>query len=137
DASGLGEEDADPGLSGYDVDPRWNEYDHLGIATAFDPNVLTKNSKEFQASLNEAINKWRTGEGDFTEPYALFRERVLAGFEEAVKIASERGRRVLVFTSGGPIALIVSQLITGDDSAFQPINDVVVNSSVTTLLVGA
>ncbi len=137
DASGLGEEDADPSLSGYDVDPRWNEYDHLAVATAFDPAALTKNSKEFQASLNEAINAWRSGSGDFSEPYAAFRDRVMAGFEDAVKIAAERGRRVLVFTSGGPIALVVSHLITGDDSAFQQLNDVVVNSSVTTLMVGA
>lgn len=136
DASGLGEEDADPGLSGYEIDPRWNEYDHLAVATAFDPNALTKNSKEFQAALNEAIDVWRRGEGEFTEPYKLFRERVLAGFEEAVELASGKGRRVLVFTSGGPIAMVASQLITGDDSAFQKLNDVVVNSSVTTLMVG-
>ncbi|WP_313407540.1 histidine phosphatase family protein [Aeromicrobium sp.] len=137
DASGLGEEDADPGLPGYEVDPRWNEYDHLGIATAFDPSAMTKNSKEFQAALNAAIDAWRRGEGEFHEPYKLFRERVLAGFEEAVELASGKGRRVLVFTSGGPIAMVASQLITGDDSAFQRLNDVVVNSSVTTLMVGA
>lgn len=137
DASGLGEEDADPGLHGYDVDARWNEYDHLAVATAFDPAALTKNSKEFQAALNEAIDHWRRGEGDFAEPYALFRERVMAGFAEAVQLASQRGRRVLVFTSGGPIAMVASHLIAGDDSAFQKLNDVVVNSSVTTLMVGA
>ncbi|GAA3539417.1 fructose 2,6-bisphosphatase [Aeromicrobium flavum] len=137
DASGLGEEDADPGLSGYDVDARWNEYDHLAVATAFDPGALQKNSKEFQAALNEAISVWRKGEGDFAEPYAVFRDRVMAGFAEAVELASQRGRRVLVFTSGGPIAMVVSHLITGDDSAFQKLNDVVVNSSVTTLMVGA
>ena len=137
DASGLGEEDADPGLSGYDVDARWNEYDHLAVATAFDPGALQKSSKEFQAALNEAIEVWRRGEGDFAEPYAVFRDRVMAGFAEAVELASQRGRRVLVFTSGGPIAMVVSHLITGDDSAFQKLNDVVVNSSVTTLMVGA
>ena len=36
DASGLGQEDADPGLSGYDIDEGWNEYDHIGIANAHD-----------------------------------------------------------------------------------------------------
>lgn len=136
DASGLGEEDADPSLPGYDVDPRWNEYDHLGIATAFDPTAMTKSSKEFQAALNEAIKAWRAGQGNFSEPYAAFRERVMAGFESAVQIARQKGRRVLVFTSGGPIAMITSQLITGSDEAFQKINDVIVNSSVTTVMVG-
>ena len=137
DASGLGEEDADPGLSGYDVDARWNEYDHLAIANAHDPAAMTLDAKAFQASLNEALDAWRAGEGEFAEPYAAFRDRVMAGFADAVGIAAQKGRRVLVFTSGGPIAMVVSHLITGDDSAFQRLNDVVVNSSVTTVMVGA
>jgi len=137
DASGLGEEDADPGLPGYDVDARWNEYDHIAIANAHDPAAMTRDAKAFQASLNEALDAWRAGEGEFHEPYTAFRERVMAGFAAAAEIAAQKGRRVLVFTSGGPIAMVVSHLITGDDSAFQRLNDVVVNSSVTTVMVGA
>lgn len=137
DASGLGEADADPGLAGYDVDERWNEYDHLAIASAHDPAALSLDAKAFQASLNEALAAWRAGSGEFREPYTVFRDRVMAGFAGAAELAAGRGRRVLVFTSGGPIAMVASHLITGDDSAFQRLNDVVVNASVTTLLIGA
>jgi len=137
DASGLGEEDADPGLSGYDIDVGWNEYDHLAIANAHDPAAMTRDAKAFQASLNEALAAWREGKGNFTETYAQFRDRVMGAFAAATEIAAQKGRRVLVFTSGGPIAMVASHLIAGDDSAFQRLNDVIVNSSVTTLMVGA
>ncbi|MFS0883608.1 histidine phosphatase family protein [Aeromicrobium sp. 179-A 4D2 NHS] len=137
DASGLGEEDADPGLSGYDIDAGWNEYDHLAIANAHDPAAMTRDAKAFQASLNEALAAWREGKGNFTETYAQFRDRVMGAFAAATEIAAQKGRRVLVFTSGGPIAMVASHLIAGDDSAFQRLNDVIVNSSVTTLMVGA
>lgn len=137
DASGLGEEDlADP-LSGYDVDAGWNEYDHLAIASEHDPAALAHDAKAFQASLNEALAAWRAGEGDFSETYAAFRDRVMASFAAACETAAQKSRRVLVFTSGGPIAMVVSHLVAGDDAAFQRLNDVVVNSSVTTIMVGA
>lgn len=137
DASGLGEEDLAEPLSGYDVDEGWNEYDHLAIANAHDPSAMTLDAKGFQAALNDALDAWRAGEETAGESYAAFRDRVMSSFASAAKLASERGRRVLVFTSGGPIAMVASHLIAGDDSAFQRLNDVVVNSSVTTIMVGA
>ncbi len=137
DASGLGEEDADPGLSGYDVDDRWNEYDHLGLVASQSGDSAGLTASEFQAVLNSAIADWQVGRGDFTETYVQFRDRVLGAFEAAVDVAKERGRRVLVFTSGGPIAMVVSQLVAGSDSAFARLNDVLVNSSATTVMVGS
>lgn len=136
DASGLGEEDADPGLSGYDVDPGWNEYDHIGIATAHDANALHLDSKTFQVLLNRALDAWRAGEGEFTEPYTVFRERVMGSFETAVQHAGP-GQQVAVFSSGGPIAMVTSHLLVGDDSLFQRLNDVIINASVTTVIVGS
>lgn len=121
---------------GYDVDAGWNEYDHIGIATALDPKALSQDSKAFQVLLNEAISRWRRNEGEFHETYALFKERVLTAFEAAVKQAG-KGQRVAVFTSGGPIAMIMSHLLAKDDSMFQTLNDVVINAGVTTIINGA
>lgn len=127
------------GGDGYDVDPGWDEYDHLALARAHDPGALAGDAKEFQASLNRALTAWIAGEGaageDAGESYAQFRDRVLAALERVVELAGP-GRSVAVFTSGGPIALVASQLLGGDDSLFQRLNDVVVNASVTTLIVG-
>lgn len=135
DASGLGEEDLEEPLSGYDIDAGWNEYDHLGITTAHTPDALSRPMKEFQAVLNQAIDAWRLGDGEFSESYASFNDRVMGSFREAVA-ASGPGQSVVVFTSGGPIALVTSHLLAGDDSLFQRLNDVIINASVTTVIVG-
>jgi broad specificity phosphatase PhoE len=123
---------------GYDVDAGWDEYDHLAVARALGPgpDTMHQDPKEFQRHLNAALDAWRLGEGDHKETYRDFVDRVMTSFAAAVADAGP-GRSVAVFTSGGPIALVASHLLTGDDSAFQRINDVVINASVTTVIVGA
>ena len=121
---------------GYDVDAGWDEYDHLALARAQDSTVMGADSKAFQRTLNVAITGWMAAEPGPGEPYAAFRERVLASFDAVVSQATS-GQQIAVFTSGGPIALVASHLLAGDDSLFQRINDVVINASVTTVIVGA
>ncbi|NRQ48915.1 histidine phosphatase family protein [Aeromicrobium stalagmiti] len=127
DASGQGD--------GYDVDAGWDEYDHLALARAHDPSSLVGDAKAFQASLNVALTAWIAGEPGAGETYAEFRDRVLTSFVDVVAQATS-GQRIAVFTSGGPIALVVSHLLAGDDSLFQRLNDVVINASVTTIISG-
>ncbi|MRK00097.1 histidine phosphatase family protein [Aeromicrobium sp. S22] len=127
DASGQGD--------GYDVDPGWDEFDHLALTRAHDPAALAADPKAFQASLNDALAAWRAGAPGAGETYEDFRGRVMDAFERVVEQAGS-GQRVAVFTSGGPIALVVSHLLAGDDSLFQSLNDVVINASVTTVIVG-
>lgn len=127
DASGQGD--------GYDVDAGWDEFDHLALAAAHDPRSLTQDPKAFQASLNTAIDSWRAGSTIQGESYQTFLARVMASFDAAVAEAGS-GRTVAVFTSGGPIAQVVSKLLAGDDSLFQRTNDVVINAGVTTIIVG-
>lgn len=121
---------------GYDVDAGWDEYDHLAIAAAQDPASLSSDPKEFQRSLNVALDAWILGGDGAGETYREFSSRVTRAFD-AVVAAAGPGRRIAVFTSGGPIAMVVSHLLAGDDSLFQRINDVVINGSVTTVISGA
>ncbi len=123
---------------GYDVDGGWDEYDHLAIAAAHDPASLSADPKEFQRSLNVALDTWIAGGAGAGagETYSQFRTRVMGSFEAAAALAGP-GRQVAVFTSGGPIAMVVSHLLAGDDSLFQRVNDVVINASITTVIVGA
>lgn len=120
---------------GYDVDPGWDEYDHLAIARAHDPGSLAVDPKEFQRILNVALDGWIAGEDGPGETYQAFVDRVMTSFDQVVADAGP-GRSVAVFTSGGPIAMVASHLLAGDDSLFQRINDVVINSSVTTIIAG-
>jgi broad specificity phosphatase PhoE len=124
------------GGDGYDVDAGWDEYDHLALARAHAPDdSSTDDPKAFQATLNRAISAWMCGADGAGESYDAFRGRVLASLERAVSQATS-GRSVAVFTSGGPIAMVVSHLLAGDDSLFQRLNDVVINASVTTVISG-
>jgi broad specificity phosphatase PhoE len=121
---------------GYDVDDGWNEFDHLAIARAHAPEALSADPKEFQRLLNSALDGWIAGEGQHAETYRQFVDRVLAAFSR-VTAAAGPGQAVAVFTSGGPIALVASHLLTGDDSLFQRLNDIIINAGVTTVIVGS
>ena len=121
---------------GYDIDDGWNEYDHLAIAHAHDPSAQTKDAKEFQRHLNAALDAWIAGDGEHAETYRHFVDRVMASFGKVVADAGP-SCSIAVFTSGGPIAMIASHLLAGDDSAFQRINDVMINAAVTTVIVGS
>lgn len=127
DACGQGE--------GYDVDEGWNEFDHLAIARAHDPTALTDDPKAFQAKLNLALDGWIAGGAGAGETFQQFVARVMKAFDRVVAGAGS-GRSVAVFTSGGPIALVASHLLTGGATLFQRVNDVVINASVTTIIVG-
>lgn len=127
DACGQGE--------GYDVDAGWDEFDHLAIARAHDPTSLEADPKAFQALLNVALDGWIAGGEGAGETFEQFVQRVMAAFDRAVAAAGS-GQSVAVFTSGGPIALVTSHLLTGGAALFQRVNDVVINASVTTIIVG-
>lgn len=118
----------------YDLDDGWNEYDHLGLAGATDLSARPIDAREFQATLDAALAEWVAG-GPGAETFADFRSRVERALAAAVEQAGS-GRSVAVFTSGGPIGLVTSLMLTGDASLFIPLNRVVINASVTTLIVG-
>ena len=123
------------GGDGYDVDGGWDEYDHLALVRDREPTAPGGDARAFQAALNRAIADWMGGAEGAGESFETFRGRVLGAFEAVVGQATT-GRSVAVFTSGGPIALVVSHLLAGDDSLFPRLNDVVVNASVTTVISG-
>lgn len=119
----------------YDVDAGWDEYDHLALTGHQHAADRPADPREFQARLDAALVSWTRGEASPGESFADFTARVLGSLDAAVTEAGS-GRRVAVFTSGGPIALVASHLLAGDASLFIPLNRVVVNASVTTLIVG-
>lgn len=118
----------------YDVDPRWNEYDHLGMTGHTAAASRPTDAKEFQQLLDAALVKWVDG-NDAPEMFTAFTERVLGALDAAVEQAGS-GRSVAVFSSGGPIALVTSHLLAGDSSLFVTLNRVIINASVTTVIVG-
>ncbi len=120
----------------YDVDGGWDEYDHLALTGTSSVADRPDDPKEFQRYLDESLEGWVAGTKEGAgESFAGFQARVLAALEAAVANAGP-GQQVAVFTSGGPIALVASHLLTGGPSLFIALNRVVVNASVTTVMVG-
>lgn len=119
----------------YDIDQGWNEYDHLGLAGAQDAASRPTDAKAFQATLDARLTEWVAGDIVGPELFADFRTRVLGALDAATEQAGS-GRSVAVFTSGGPIGLVASHLLAGDDSLFITMNRVVINASITTVIVG-
>ncbi len=130
-----------------DVDPGWNEFDHLGVVALY-PDVPTDHSldrREFQRYFELATARWTSGEYDeeYPESYSAFVARVRAGLDRACASAGPGGT-VVVVSSGGPIAVACAALVdpVEDNPAtlarlWGRFNTVTVNSSVTRVVVGS
>ena len=140
---------------GWDVpvetDAGWAEFDHLGVVAAYpglaggvtDAGALDR--REFQRVFEAATARWTAGEHDheYAEPFVAFRHRVEAALERICAQAGS-GATAVVVSSGGPIAAATGSLVAPGraDAAllwqlWGRFNTVVVNSSVTRVLVGA
>ena len=127
------------------VDPGWDEFDHLGVVTAYlDVPAGHLDNRAFQRLFELATARWTAGEhdGEYDEPWSAFRARVTDSLEAACARAGPGGT-VVVVTSGGPIAAACAALIDpgADDVTFGRLwsrfNTTIVNSSFTRVVVGA
>lgn len=119
------------------LEEAWDEMDHQAVLDAqpreFDGEP---DARQFQAWYEKATRRWLSGEhdGDYAETWPEFRDRVLAGLDALVG-AGGNGTTVVV-TSGGPISVVVADLLDSP-SAYERIAPVVVNASVTKVVVGS
>ena len=114
------------------VDERWDEMDHQGVLDAHPPEFDGEpDERQFQAWFEKATARWLSGDHDrdYSEPWAAFRDRVLAGFE-----AFGDGTTVVV-TSAGPVSVVVAHLLESP-AAYRRMAPVVVNASVTKVVLG-
>ncbi len=135
----------------------FDEFDHNDILFKY---VGCNNIEELQEKYDQAINtkkmaevfqqamiRWHKGDhdDDYNESWTQFSQRVQEGLEKAIE-KTEDGEVTLVFTSGGVIASIVSQLLAKSMKDKVPflmksmnslmLMNQVVNAGVTTILVG-
>jgi broad specificity phosphatase PhoE len=115
------------------VDDRWDEMDHLAVLAAQPRHFEGEpDARQFQAWFELATDRWLSGRHDaeYGESWVAFRDRVLAGLE-----ALGDGT-IVVVTSGGPVAVLVSHLLDAP-AAYPRVAPVVVNASVTRVVVGS
>ncbi len=114
------------------VDAAWDEFDHQGMLDAHPKDYVGEpDEQQFQVWLERATRRWVSGQhdGDYAESWPHFRERVLAGLD-----ALADGTTVVV-TSGGPISVVVAELLRSP-AAYERIAPVVVNAAVTKVVTG-
>lgn len=91
-----------------------------------------KDRRFFQRFLETACQRWVQGEleSDLIEPFPLFKQRVCDALEE-VMAANSKGRRVVIATSGGVIAMAVQSVLAIPDDQAINLNWMVFNTSIT------
>ena len=136
------------------VVPGWNEYDATGITSMLMPE-LTKTdagfaslvtafqeaasspgerNRHFQRAFEVLMDRWIKGEvaADGVETFAAFHERVSRARAEVLDDA--QSRRVIVFTSGGPIGVCVQRTLDAPARMALQVNWRVKNASLTEFL---
>ena len=137
-------------LAGFspEVDHGYDEFDHEQVIIAHKPAyrirpvmladlARTGNPKRaFQDTFAAATQRWITGGDGYTESFQAFCDRS----EAAVRRTAERlgkGQKAAVFTSGGPISVVVSRLLSGGDGLWAKLNPVTINTAVTKVVSGS
>lgn len=111
------------------ISPDWNEYDAEGILRDYPPPSSFPDNRAFQKTFEIAMAKWIEGECAGAEPYSAFRGRVLKGLARLQQGGSNRN--VVLFSSGGPIGVLVQTALGAPERSFLEVNWRVRNCSVT------
>jgi len=113
----------------FEISEDWNEYDAVGILRHGPPASSFPDNRAFQKMFEPAMLNWLEGSVDGAEPWPVFRDRVLRGLRR-IQDGPPR-RRVVVFTSGGPIGVLVQTALKAPDQSFLEVNWRVRNCSLT------
>lgn len=120
------------GFAEFAPKPEFNEYDATGILRAghVEPNV--KVNRELQNLFEAAMPQWMAGtlQSPGLETWPAFRERVQRGFRSIVE-ADRPSRRVVVFTSAGPIGVAVQTVVGAKEPMAMELNWRIRNCSLT------
>jgi broad specificity phosphatase PhoE len=116
------------------ISEAWNEYDASGILHSYAPPYKLEDAadrnRKFQKIFEPAMIGWLAAEEHPTvETWRTFRDRVL----QALKTIQEgpSNRSVALFTSGGPVSVLVQHAIGAVDRSFLEVNWRVKNCSIT------
>jgi broad specificity phosphatase PhoE len=110
------------------IAPEWNEYDAEGIMRGYPPPSSFPDNRAFQKVFETAMEKWIEGSANGAEAFVDFHSRVLRGLRSIQEGPSNR--RVLLFTSGGPIGVLVQTALGAPARSFLDVNWRVRNCSI-------
>ena len=107
-----------------EINEGFNEYNHMDLINAaldysfeqkgvfVDLEVLAGDRKLFQNFFSKAVENWIKGEfsGSGIQTYENYCEQVLNAFEK-ISQTNEKNSKIAVFTSGGPISVILENTL--------------------------
>jgi broad specificity phosphatase PhoE len=109
------------------IAPEFNEYDAEEILRGYPPPSSFSDNRAFQKAFEMAMAKWIAGAGH-GESFAEFHGRVLRGLRAIQDGPSNRN--VVLFTSGGPVGVMVQTALGAPPESFADVNWRVRNCSV-------
>jgi broad specificity phosphatase PhoE len=117
-----------------EISDDWNEYDANGIlhhyAPPYDLEPGADRNRKFQKVFEPAMLSWLAAEEHpIVETWSVFRDRVLHALRRLQDGPSNRN--VVIFTSGGPVSVLVQTAIGAPERSFLEINWRVKNCSIT------
>jgi broad specificity phosphatase PhoE len=133
------------------VAEEWAEYDATGILSKLSPDLAERDAgfkklvedheknvegkdrnRYFQRMFEVVVSAWLAGEVESSEvePWSLFQERIGKAVKRILE-AGATGRRVVVFTSGGPIGVTIQRALSAPPRNAVELNWRIRNCSVT------
>lgn len=114
-------------------DRRWNELESLAQFAAVSGSPDALDGDEFQRWYDAAMARWTGGEhdADYHESFAGFCERANAALADVTEAGT-----VVAFSSGGPIAAIVADLLAGGAPTYGRLLPGIVNTGITRVIAG-
>lgn len=135
----------------------FNEFDHVDILKRYKPqwgDFTQKSSsmpeqqetnKVIQKEFFQAMNRWilSNKSGEYKESWQQFKTRCIGALQKIIMqalsdkktvLASGESKNILIFTSGGPISVIIQHILQLSDKKMLVMNQQLRNTSVTKLL---
>jgi broad specificity phosphatase PhoE len=120
------------GFSGFTAKPEFNEYDAQGILRANSEFAPAADNRQLQKQFETMMPLWIAGklESPGVESWTAFHERVRRGLEAIIE-SDAPSRRVVVFTSGGPIGVAIQTVLQAPEHIAIEVNWRIKNCSLT------
>ncbi|MCV2884972.1 phosphoglycerate mutase family protein [Aestuariibacter sp. AA17] len=129
------------------VDAGWNEYDHQQILHKLADEFATPEGIQtyvkaqpnpkaaFEQLFASAVERWMRGhhDADYDESFNEFKTRVDIALSTLLRECQDK-KHVVVFTSGGPISMVIQSLMNTDITSLAQLNWTLVNCGITKLV---
>jgi broad specificity phosphatase PhoE len=129
------------------ADAGFNEFDHHEILVRHSPEFADRQAlgeylrdkdnpfKAFQKIFAQAVSRWIDGghNHEYHESWPAFRDRVNEALDRLIIAAGAAGE-TWVFTSGGPIMVIIQRVLAIPDAQVLELNAALINTGITKLL---